>query len=465
MTMGIARRLVFILPALLLGLFLLMPSFELPRPGGASTATTPDPLLVATPQTVPAGASTSLAGSGFGGRSTGFIALDGITVAAFRADEEGAFTLSLTVPARTEIGPHHVVARTSSASASLQLLVTPAPARPASAPNPAAAPRSSAIASPATRARSGAGARPTARPRSTAPLALGAYIPGTEWDPAKIDEFARLVGAMPAVVMLFQDWADPYNSDFSPARMDAIVSRGAMPLITWEPWNYADPGPNPADQPAFALRTILAGDHDAYIRRYARDAAAWNRPFYLRFAHEMNGDWASWSPGVNGNTSAEFVAAWRHVVDIFRREGANNIRWVWSPNVGPYSSTPFAQVYPGDDYVDWVALDGYNWGDSQFGAGWESLAAVFADSYDTLAELTDKPMMIAETGTTELGGSKADWITQGLLVEIPSHFPRIRAVVWFNVDKDADWPVDSSAAALAAYRQVVASPLYQGRLP
>ncbi len=233
-------------------------------------------------------------------------------------------------------------------------------------------------------------------------------------------------------------------------------------MVTWEPWNHT----GDVSQPAYTLRTIIDGHHDDYIRQWARDAASWGRPMYLRFAHEMNCNWYPWSPGVNGNTSsAEYVAAWRHIHDVFRQEGATNVRWVWSPNVAYNGSIPFEEVYPGDAYVDWVGLDGYNWGTAKPQSSWQELAAIFGPSYETLAAMTNKPMMIAETASAELGGDKAAWIREGLLNELPARFPRVRAVIWFNEYKETDWRVNSSEASLTAYREVAASSSYQGRLP
>jgi beta-mannanase len=236
-------------------------------------------------------------------------------------------------------------------------------------------------------------------------------------------------------------------------------------MITWEPADWTQ-GTN---QPQYALREIVDGRYDNHVRGWARDAAAWGEPFYLRFAHEMNGSWYPWSPGVNGNAgAAEYVAAWRRVHKIFEEEGATNVRWVWSPDVR--SSPHLAKLYPGAAYVDWVGLDGYNWGTSQPGHSWQTFSEIFGRSYDKLARMTKKPMMISETASAESGGDKAAWIRQGLLVQVPKRFPRIKAVIWFHRNNEAeayqqaDWRVNSSEAALEAYREVVSSPLYQGRL-
>jgi endoglucanase len=122
-------------------------------------------------------------------------------------------------------------------------------------------------------------------------------------------------------------------------------------------------------------------------------------------------------------------------------------------------------MYPGDGYVDWVGLSGYNWGPSRPYHVWQSMADIFGHSYTVLTGMTAKPVMIAETTSAEVGGDKGLWITQGLLGDVPSRMPKVRAVVWFHENKEADWRVNSSTGALAGYRQTAASPTYRGVLP
>lgn len=295
----------------------------------------------------------------------------------------------------------------------------------------------------------------------SAPLALGAYIDGGPGDPAQIDAFASLTGRTPSIVMWYEGWGSTVHGEFNRADMDVVTARGAAPMITWMPWDH-EQGP---EQPLFTLTSIAGGAHDAYVQRWAEAAADWGKPMYLRFAHEMNGNWYSWSPGVNGNTSADFIAAWRHVHDIFRQAGATNVRWVWSPNVMSQGVNSFVDMYPGDAYVDWVALGGYNWGPERAYHVWQSMADVFGNSYNVLTGMTSKPLMIAETSSAEGGGDKGAWITQGLLNEVPSRMPRVRAVIWFHENKEADWRVNSSSGALAAFREAAASTTYGGKLP
>jgi hypothetical protein len=285
-------------------------------------------------------------------------------------------------------------------------------------------------------------------------IALGAWLPGDEWDPSVVDTYTAMVGTAPRIVMWYQDWVT--DSGFHTAIMNTYTARGEMPLITWLP--------NDAGSPPQFDRAVANGKYDPFLDQWARSAAAWGKPFYLRFATEMNGFAQPFAAGINGNTAADYVAMWQHVHDLFVRDGATNVRWVWCPNIAFGGSTPFASLYPGDAYVDWIALDGYNWGPSDQWHSWTSLYDIFSASYAQLTAMSTKPMMIGEISSTEQGGNKGAWITQGLLNDLPAHFPRIHAVVWFNEAKEWDWRANSSPQALAAFQQVAASPVYQGRL-
>jgi hypothetical protein len=219
-------------------------------------------------------------------------------------------------------------------------------------------------------------------------------------------------------------------------------------MVSWEPWTYTE---HP-----ISLRGIAAGRYDRYVHKAARAAAAWGHPILLRFAHEMNGNWYPWGRGRGSNTPRIYRKAWRHLVRIFRTEGASNVEWVWTPNVNN-GSYPFGQFYPGDEWVDWVGLDGFNWGQ---GGDWRSFTEIFGSSYESLARLSTRPMIIAETASNQSGGDKAAWVSSALRREIP-RFSRIRAVVWFSEwFKGVNARVNSSRAALRAFRKAIASPRY-----
>jgi len=285
------------------------------------------------------------------------------------------------------------------------------------------------------------------------PIKLGVYVAsqgqvGAPEDAAVLDSYAQMVGRKPDIVMDYSNITEPLLTG---REISNLTSRGEVPLVTWQLFQSGWSGPT------IPLSSIASGSYDSYIRKAAELAKTIPSEVMLRFAHEMNGNWYGWS----GNPSA-YVAAFRHVVEVFRGVGASNVKFVWAPNVD-YGSYPFAAYFPDDSYVDYVALDGYNWGTSGQGTNrWESLREVFASSYQKLTQLSSKPVMISETASGESGGSKASWIREGFLQTIPQDFPRVQAVVWFDRSQELDWRIDSSASSLAAYREVVASTLYGG---
>ncbi len=304
-----------------------------------------------------------------------------------------------------------------------------------------------------TLAFSALGAAPSvseaARGSSLPPVTLGANIDNAPDQLSQLQSYAQLAGAKPAIVQWDQAWNEPLYWSTQETNMKAF---GGVPMITWDP--IINGGGVP-------LSDIVSGKYDSYLLASAKAAKAWGSLMYIRFAHEMNLQGSLFGPGRNGNTPAEFIAAWRHVVTIFRQAGATNVEWVWSPNVYCDNKCPFTAFYPGDQWVDWVALDGYNYSTVDH-TPWMTFSQVFGSSYSIMESLTSKPLMVAETSSAESGGSKAAWITQTFFTQLPTLFPKIRAVIWFDRNKETDWRINSSAASLAAWDQVVASPLYQG---
>jgi membrane-bound metal-dependent hydrolase YbcI (DUF457 family) len=279
-------------------------------------------------------------------------------------------------------------------------------------------------------------------------ISMGAYISGSEEDPALIDAYGAEVGGSPVIVSSYRDWARPL---IDTAQLDAAWARGAVPLVTWEPWVWNADG-------SFPLGAIAKGRYDAYVAEAAQAAAAWGNPILLRFAHEMNGGWYPWGTGKDGPTPTTYVKAWRHLVRVFRANGADNVKWVWTPYVRVGDRFPFARFYPGDRWVSWVGFDGLN-GGAVF--GWRSFAKIFTDSYRELVRITSRPIIVAETGSAEEGGLKAAWLSQGLRRAMP-RFPHIRALVWWSVhDYRGDFSVGSSSPALDVLREVNAMPRYQ----
>jgi beta-mannanase len=243
-------------------------------------------------------------------------------------------------------------------------------------------------------------------------------------------------------------------------------------MITWEPW---DPGTNanalrtPSTQPQYALSQINSGAFDPYIRTWARAIKALGGPVMLRPMHEMNGNWYPWSGVANGNTPAEFITAWRHIHDIFAQEGATNVTWVWSINVEsrpPRADNTFADYYPGNAYVDWTAISGFNWGTSVHGTSWLSFNYWYTKPLAYLKTL-GKPICVAEFASVEVGGDKAAWITDAY-TQIAAN-PSVKAVIYYDALEHGgynaqDWRVDTSPASLSAFKTAIApSYFFSGR--
>lgn len=318
----------------------------------------------------------------------------------------------------------------------------------------------------------------------TSGIALGVYQPAA--DPLShgtaVDKYTEEVGKKPAFAWFSVKWQNVNTGayqQFDPRLLDQFQTRGIMPGLTWD----ASKGPAlNKDQPDFSWKAIISGKHDAYIHQVAKAAAAYRYPFLLRTLHEMDGPWYPWGYNVNGNTNpADYVAAWKHIVNIFRQEGATNVQFVWCPAAGVLTPSLLdkygdilKQMYPGDDYVDWAGLDGYsNLADNKV----RSLQDVFQPTYQFLKSFTHRPMMFFEVGSVENPNdpmAKANWITQGFLTTIPTVFPDVKIVNWFNGSSDTNpnkpnkqivsWSVDTSQNSLNAWKQVVSSPLYQGTL-
>ncbi len=284
---------------------------------------------------------------------------------------------------------------------------------------------------------------PSATMSASAPIQLGAYVPGAPGNAHVLDDYATTVGRKPNIVNLYRDLTLPL---LYPNEIANLRARGEIPMVSWDPDQNGHVIP---------LADIAAGKYDGYIRQAADLAKGLGMTVMIRFAYEMNLRSSPWA-----GSGATYISAWRHVVAVVRQQGASNVKWVWSPNVDDGRSS-FTSFFPGDAWIDYAALDGYNYG-SRPNESWQSLAQVFQSSYNILTQISTKPVIIAETSSNNAGGNKAAWIRTGFLSSIPQRMPRVRAVVWFDADKprQADWTIDSSPASLAAYRSVVASSLY-----
>ncbi|MGV8895699.1 MAG: glycoside hydrolase family 26 protein [Rhodoglobus sp.] len=290
---------------------------------------------------------------------------------------------------------------------------------------------------------------PQPEPRS-APLEWGVYVADQGNPSSDLDTVTSMAGDSPDYVMRFAAVGEPVPI----GTLDAISSSGRMPVLSLEPW---DPSAGP-DQPEWRLETIVGGQHDDDLGRWATELADFGQPVVLRFAHEMNGSWYPWSVEVGDNSAAGYVAAWNHMHAIFEAAGADNVLFAWSPNV-PFGGhqTPFADLYPGSDQVDILGIDGYNQDTDTF--DWLTPEQLFREGIAELEDLDPtKPIVVMETASTEGASSensKAMWI--GELVRYLDANPRIGGFIWFQDDKEKDWRFNSTAESQGAMRAALAA--------
>ncbi len=290
---------------------------------------------------------------------------------------------------------------------------------------------------------------------TTLALADNSTTPWTVRDLGQVNAFEQAVQAHVGIVMWYADWQ---HAQPSLAQLRAVAARGSIPEISWEPWDYNG---NATHQPRYTLASIIDGRHDAYIRRWAIALRRFGRPVYLRLAQEMNGSWYPWSEVVNGNRPGEFVAAWRHVHRIFTQLGARNVRWIWSPAAGTASLR--ARLYPGSAYVDVVGVSVFNGGSRLNWGGWRSFARIFNPTARTLARIAlGKPIQISEVASADAGGSKAAWIA-GMFADLRAH-PGVTSLIWYNLRKQADWPITGDRAAGRAFAAGARGLTRRGRL-
>jgi hypothetical protein len=279
--------------------------------------------------------------------------------------------------------------------------------------------------------------RPEGEPRRRlVPPADGVYLGVSNHELVTTDgavrRWTRANGVAPAIVNWYQQWLTGERR-FRPDWARRVARAGAVPMITWEPWSAPEGERHTVDQPTISLARIAAGDHDPYIRAWARDVAAYGQPVMIRLMHEMNGNWYPWGVEVNGNVPGDYARAWRHVHQIFDRAGAENVSWIWSVNNLERIDGEVHDIdayYPGRKWVDWVSTSGFNWGDAYSWSSWRTADELYRDTIDTLARF-DRPIMISEIGTTDIGGDARTWVRQTFRT-LRTTYPELRAVLWYD---------------------------------
>ncbi len=281
----------------------------------------------------------------------------------------------------------------------------------------------------------GAAASPPPTTYDVAPLMrpakkyLGVTVDGGA-DLAKIDAFAQQIGKKPNLVAIFES----FNDGFAAAEVRKVYGYGGLAVIRWEPKNIS-------------MADIAAGKYDQYATTFAKAVRTLNLPIALTFAHEMNGSWYTW--GTKSTTPAQYVAAWRHLHEIFVAQKATNVLWTWTPNVITYlKQVKLAPFYPGDDVVDWAGIDGYF---SQHGP--KTYSELFVPTINAIRGITAKPVVIVETGA-EPGTARPGQLDN--LLSAVATSSDVIGCVYFDMDATKDWRLADVASQQAFAKQAAA---------
>ena len=242
---------------------------------------------------------------------------------------------------------------------------------------------------------------------------------------AQAQEVAASVGRNPNLLGAYVEWGSPFDA----AGAARAASYGALYYMAWEPFGTT-------------VGSIADGGSDGYVTSFARAVAAFHGPVALSFGHEMNGNWYPW--GTTEATPAEFVAAWRHVHDLFAAAGATNVIWIWNPNVvNPMPDVELAPLWPGSAYVNWVGITGY------FGTtGPYTFASAYGATMEEVEKFTGDPIIIAETavqnGPEEVPSIRS--LIDGIRAD-----GNVLGFIWFEYDKNGvDWTLTDRPTARAA---------------
>jgi mannan endo-1,4-beta-mannosidase len=258
---------------------------------------------------------------------------------------------------------------------------------------------------------------------------LGVYEPGSPASYTGVEEFGKAVGRRPNLVVYYSAWNEQFQANFA----ETAFEHGATTIVQMEPFGIP-------------LADIASGTYDNYLISLADEVAAFRHTVIISFAHEMNGYWYSW--GYKHTSPAVFIAAWRHVVTIFREQGADNVKWLWQVNsLSPRTSKP-NQWWPGPQYVTWVGVSGYYY------LPGDTFGYLFGPVIADVRQFTQDPVLIAETAA----GPEAEQPRA-----ISNLFTGLRAqgdlgLVWFDqhsrggIYNGEDWRLEDSRPALSAFR-------------
>ncbi len=290
----------------------------------------------------------------------------------------------------------------------------------------------------------------------------GASLPGF-WSDAdlsrEMEQFQQASGKKLAMVKWFASVYEngrltSWRRNHAP-HLERVKRLGAVSLVQFSIQDFAYDNSKKIASPP----DIARGVFDAYFAEVASSVKEFNHPVFISLNPEMNGNWYPYSQAYAGTdyTAADYVNMWRHIVDLFRQHGANNVAWVWAPGVTDVGGTPFTAYYPGDAYVDWVG--------ATLMSGNQTTA--LDTLYNTYA--SSKPIVITEWATSAESSrynshfpGEVQWVNN-FFHRLETRYRRVKAIVWFQWNKDdGNFLLQRSKPQQAAYSQRIGKERYSG---
>lgn len=298
-----------------------------------------------------------------------------------------------------------------------------------------------------------------------------------------INDFESLIGKKMVWAMFSNNWGAE-GIKFPEKNVKTIRNLGIIPFIRMMPRTDFREGEIDSK---YTLQHIIDGNFDDKLRKWASDAKKIKSPMIIDFGPEMNGDWFPWSGILNGGGKLDrygdakhadgpekFKDAYRHIINLFKKEGAHNITWVFHA-FPPFEKNEDNELYkkwnniknyyPGDDYIDWIGLSVY--GAVEPDSEWTSFTEILDKAYPVIAGISsDKPLAVFEFGVAEYPhlGNKSNWIKDALDSLEAGRYPRIKAISYWDemwkddsTDKIIDLRINSSIQSSQIYKDILNS--------
>jgi mannan endo-1,4-beta-mannosidase len=257
--------------------------------------------------------------------------------------------------------------------------------------------------------------------------AMGVYEGSSPLNWSGVASFAKATHTAVTIADYYSSWDESFKTAFAVA----AARHGAEVLVYLEPWTVS-------------VASIAAGRSDSYLRSYAAAVKAFGDPVILSFGHEMNGCWYPW--GRCKTPPRVFVAAWRHIVTVFRQMNVTNVKWLWE--VSHAKINAFRSQYPGNNWVNYVGVTGY------LAKSTNTFEGVFGKAIAQVRSFADLPVIIGETGVEPgpyrvaqlaslFAGAKADHVAGVVYFDVKQHGSPLRQ----------DWRLEGDPAALRVFRK------------